>query len=432
MSGAARYAIYYAPPPGSRWWRFGCRWLGRDPISGNALEQFKLPDVTPEELADLTAEPRRYGFHATLKPPFALADGGSADDLYRSAAALARTQRPIELGPLLLQGPGGFLALGPAAEPPGLCGLARACVERLDSLRAPPVAAELARRRAAGLTPCQEELLARWGYPYVMDEWRFHMTLTRNLTEAQSARLSTPLLSRVRRLNAEPLAVDAICVFEQQAQGMPFRLTRRFGFDGVVTVYRRAESGGRLFYVVGASGAGKDSLLAYARERLAGGTVAFAHRYITRAPEAGSENHIALGEQEFEARTRRGAFAMHWASHGHRYGIGAEIDHWLSSGLDVVVNGSREYLDAARSRYPELTVVWVLASPATLGARLARRGRENAVAIEARLARLERCAPPPGAILIDNDGPLEQAGERLVRELSAAANDMPFAAESAG
>lgn len=432
MSGAARYAIYYAPPPGTRWWRFGCRWLGRDPISGNALGQFELPDVPEERLGELTAEPRRYGFHATLKAPFALGDGASADDLYRSAAALARTQQPFELGPLLLRRPGGFLALCPEQDPPELSALARDCVERLDALRAPPAAAELARRRAAGLTPHQEELLARWGYPYVMDEWRFHMTLTRSLTDAQSVMLSARLQSHVRQLNAEPLVVDAICVFEQPAQGMPFRLTRRFGFDGVATIYRQAESGGRLFYVVGPSGAGKDSLLAYARERLAGGTVAFAHRYITRAREAGGEDHVALGEKEFETRTRRGAFAMHWASHGHRYGIGAEIDHWLSSGLDVVVNGSREYLDAARSRYPNLTVVWVMASPATLYARLAGRGREDAFAIQARLARLETCAPPAGAILIDNDGPLEQAGERLVRELSVAANDAPLAARSAG
>lgn len=421
MGGAARYAIYFAPPPASRWWRFGCQWLGRDPIFGRALEQCELPNVPPAVLCDVTAAPRRYGFHATLKAPFSLGHGVSDEDVYRFAAALARMQRPFELGALTLRRLGGFLAAVPEQEPGELSALAGACVTCFDALRAPADEAELARRRKAGLTPRQEALLARWGYPYVMDQWRFHMTLTGDLSATQIADLEPPLLARVRQLNAEALVVDAICVFEEPEPGTAFRLTRRFGFDGVVSVYGNGAACGRLLYVVGASGAGKDSLLAYARERLSGGTVAFAHRYITRAQDAGGENHVALSDREFEARARHGAFAMYWTSNGHRYGIGAEVDHWLSNGRDVVVNGSREYLDAARARYPGMIVVWVRASPGTLNARLAARGREDAGAIQARLARAERYAPPAGALVIDNDGALEEAGERLVRVLSAAA-----------
>jgi len=428
---AARYAVYYAPPPGSRCWRFGCQWLGRDPISGDALEQFRLPKVSAERLIGLTAMPRIYGLHATLKPPFALAAGASPEDLYRSAAALARSQQPFALGKLKLRQIGGFLALVPAEEPHGCSALARACVERLDPLRAPPGENELARRRTAGLTPRQEELLERWGYPYVMDEWHFHMTLTRDLGAADCADLRPPLLAQVRRLNAEALLVDAICVFEQPSPGTPFRLTHRFGFDGVTSAYRSATARGRLFYVVGASGAGKDSLLAYARERLAGSSIAFAHRYITRGQNAGGENHVALSEQEFEVRARHGDFAMHWTSNGHRYGIGTEIDHWLSRGRDVVVNGSREYMDGARLRYPEMVVIWVRASAATLSARLSARGREDAGMIASRLSRAQRYAPPAGAIFIDNDGALEQAGECLLREISAATKGAAFALESA-
>ncbi len=420
---AARYAIYYAPPPESSWWRFACRWLGRDPISGSALEPLKIANVESEKLVAITAEPRRYGFHATLKAPFSLSRGTSPEDLYRFAAAFARTQSPIQLGALQLRNIDGFLAIEPQRALPRLSQFAQACVEQFDAMRAQISVADLARRRAEGLTPRQEQLLQRWGYPYVMQEWRFHMTLTGTLGARERAKLFPPLEKRVRHLNAEALSLDAICVFEQPARDLPFLLSRRFGFDGEVSVFRRTTVRGRLFYVIGASGAGKDSLLAYARRRLAGAAIVFAHRYITREHDAGGENHIALGDPEFEARARRGAFAMHWASNGHRYAIGTEIDHWLANGLDVVMNGSREYLDAARARYPGMTVVWVRASLVNLRARLSARARESAVAIEARVARAAHYAPPADAVVIDNDGPLEQAGEHLLRTIGVAAND---------
>jgi ribose 1,5-bisphosphokinase len=139
---------------------------------------------------------------------------------------------------------------------------------------------------------------------------------------------------------------------------------------------------GRLFYVVGASGVGKDSLIAYARERLADSErIVFAHRYITRVPQPGGENHIELTETEFAQRERLGLFAMIWESHGYRYGVGLEIDVWLERGLTVIVNGSRDYVSSARQR---------------LGVKA-----------------------PADVLRIDNDGTLEEAGERLVALLKA-------------
>ena len=105
---------------------------------------------------------------------------------------------------------------------------------------------------------------------------------------------------------------------------------------------------GQLIYMVGASGCGKDSLIAYARQRLCSmDKLLFAHRYITRPPAEGAENHIALKPEEFLNRLEKGFFAMNWQSHGYHYGIGIEIDHWLSKGCQVVVNGSRSYLPNA-------------------------------------------------------------------------------------
>ncbi|KIG09943.1 phosphonate metabolism protein/1,5-bisphosphokinase (PRPP-forming) PhnN [Caballeronia concitans] len=170
----------------------------------------------------------------------------------------------------------------------------------------------------------------------------------------------------------------------------------------------------RLIYVMGPSGAGKDSLLGFARERV-GAHVMFAHRYITRAMGDG-ENHIALTHDEFASRLTHGLFAMHWESLGLRYGIGIEVDAWLARGVPVVVNGSRQHAQAALARYPDACFVHIDAAPAVLAARLARRGREDARQIEARLARKPPFELPSHArvVRIDNSGLLADAGARFL------------------
>ena len=178
---------------------------------------------------------------------------------------------------------------------------------------------------------------------------------------------------------------------------------------------------GRLFYVVGASGVGKDSLIQYARDALEEGHgVVFAHRYITRPASARGENHVALTAQEFALRRRCGLFALDWESHGFSYGVGTEIDEWMAKGLTVVVNGSRGHIPVARARYPDLVVIWVSASRRSRAARLSRRGRESDAEIAARLARLARVdvEVARSALHIRNDGPLEAAGTRLVALLA--------------
>jgi len=176
-----------------------------------------------------------------------------------------------------------------------------------------------------------------------------------------------------------------------------------------------------LFYIVGPSGSGKDSLLRYARAHLAGDPeVVFAHRYITRPVELHGENHVTLTEAEFDARLGAGLFAMHWESHGLRYGIGQEIHLWLARGCHVVVNGSRAYLQQARNRYPELAAVWVEVSADVLEARLRARGRENAAQIVARMARAAQFRPDGDDVyVVRNDGALEQGGKQLLALINA-------------
>ncbi|SAK88710.1 ATP-binding protein PhnN [Caballeronia temeraria] len=170
----------------------------------------------------------------------------------------------------------------------------------------------------------------------------------------------------------------------------------------------------KLIYVMGPSGAGKDSLLGFARERI-GAEVLFAHRYITRAVADG-ENHIALSPDEFVSRLSYGLFAMHWESLGLRYGIGIELDAWLARGRPVVVNGSRQHAELALARYPHAHFVHIDATPSVLAARLARRGREDARQIEARLARRPAFELPSHAhvVKIDNSGMLADAGTQFL------------------
>lgn len=184
---------------------------------------------------------------------------------------------------------------------------------------------------------------------------------------------------------------------------------------------------GKLFYIIGPSGSGKDSLMRYARERLASDPrVVFAHRYITRPVELHGENHVALTEAEFDARQAAGLFAMHWSSHGLRYGIGQEINFWLAKGCNVVMNGSREYLAEARRRYPALTAILVTVSPEILAARLRARGRETEDQISERIVRARQFMRPEGRLeIIENDTELHVAGDRLVQLLSVASTSEP-------
>ena len=188
-------------------------------------------------------------------------------------------------------------------------------------------------------------------------------------------------------------------------------------------------AGARLYYVMGASGAGKDSLLGYARRRLVDNLhIVFAHRYITRPADAGGENHIALTAVEFEMRRRLGCFALDWQAHGHCYGIGCEIDLWLSLGIDVVINGSRGHFPQAANRYANLVGILVEAAPAILAERLHLRGREAGTEIHARLRRAANDELDHHSLVrLRNDGPLQQAGENLVRILAVGGRKPPTA-----
>jgi ribose 1,5-bisphosphokinase len=184
---------------------------------------------------------------------------------------------------------------------------------------------------------------------------------------------------------------------------------------------------GCLYYVIGPSGSGKDSLMHYARQSLEqDALIVFAHRYITRPYNAGGENHVALSDAEFDARLANNLFSMHWRSHDTRYGIGCELEHWLLKGLTVVLNGSRAYLEQATQDFPRLVPMLIEVSPEVLRARLHARGRESNADIESRLLRAAEFGniQHPGLLRFSNDAPLFETGPaftELIRTRSGAA-----------
>lgn len=215
-----RFALYYAPRPDDLLWASGCAWLGRDPEDGAEPAQPDLPGI-----AEITADARLYGFHATLKPPMALR--GDPGAFLREARALAAGIAPFDLPPLAVADLSGFLALRETVPSPALQALADLCVAGVDAHRAPPEAEELARRHRHGLSPARAAMLARWGYPDVFGTWRFHMTLTRRLSPEEASRVRPAAEAHFAAALAVPRRVTEISLFLQETPGSAFRLMER-------------------------------------------------------------------------------------------------------------------------------------------------------------------------------------------------------------
>jgi hypothetical protein len=224
-SPSPRWAVYYAPAAGSPWWRFGSAWLGRDEIADRPLAQTPPPaGIDGARWTAMTEAPRRYGFHATLKAPFRLADGVSEADLRAALAATAARLRCVPLGALVPRVFDGWVALtAPQADEP-LVELAAACVIELDTLRAPLSTDELARRRPHSLDARGRELLMTYGYPQVLERFRFHLTLAAVDDPALAERIRAAADAAVASLGREhPAVLDRLCLFVEPAPGAPLR-----------------------------------------------------------------------------------------------------------------------------------------------------------------------------------------------------------------
>ena len=220
----ARFAIYYVPPEGPLA-DFGAKWLGWDVVTGREVPRFDVPG-----LHDITMTPRKYGFHGTLKPPFRLKEGQTIEALEAAVSDLAGVLSPAACDGLKLTQLGRFLVLTPFGPLDGLQSIAGACVRDLDGFRAPAGEAELARRRKAGLSNRQEMLLAQWGYPYVFEEFRFHLTLTGGLPEGDAPGWMDTLQVHLPDLSA-PFVMDQIALCGERQDGR-FELIHRYTLTG--------------------------------------------------------------------------------------------------------------------------------------------------------------------------------------------------------
>jgi putative phosphonate metabolism protein len=224
MTGFPRYAIYFAADADGALSRFGAELLGYDVHTGR---EWPFPDAalrTAPDWRDVTADPRKYGFHATLKAPMALAPGKTEAELVAACAAFAGRARPIPLIRPIVDSISGFIAVIPAEPVAELQQLAADCTHDFDEFRAALTVEDRARRRPEKLSERQRDYLDRWGYPYVMEEFRFHMTLTGRLDAERRGPIMEMLRARFATIGLDTLAIDRIALFKQNDAKARFRI----------------------------------------------------------------------------------------------------------------------------------------------------------------------------------------------------------------
>jgi putative phosphonate metabolism protein len=234
MAAFPRYAIYYVAAAGSDLDRFGATLLGYDAFGGSDLP---FPDSVLQSTPDwreLTRDPRKYGFHATLKAPLPLVPGKTEAELLAACETFAGTPRAIPVIRPVVDSISGFIAVVPAERSAELERLAADCVREFDSFRAPLTPEDRARRNPSALTPRQCDYLDRWGYPYVLEDFRFHMTLTGRLDAQRRQPILTMLRERFAALGLKQLPVDRIAVCRQDAADSRFRILCHFALTQAV------------------------------------------------------------------------------------------------------------------------------------------------------------------------------------------------------
>lgn len=227
MSDSTRYALYYVPSAASELYRFGASVIGYDaytaselPFPGAALNAFA-------DWRDMTSEPRKYGFHATLKAPFALKDGATETDLLAAFGDFARMPRAIPQIAPVVRSIGSFIAAVPDVPVDALNALADDCVRAFDHLRAPLTGHDRARRLKSPLSDNQIRHLDRWGYPYVFEEFRFHMTLSGSLPQEKREPAQQFLQSQFETLALRALTIDSLTLLRQEGSSARFVVVKQ-------------------------------------------------------------------------------------------------------------------------------------------------------------------------------------------------------------
>ncbi|WP_173987842.1 DUF1045 domain-containing protein [Agrobacterium salinitolerans] len=212
---AVRYAIYFSPAKDHPLTEAASRWLGRNAFSGTLHDD-------QDDYAEITEEPRRYGFHATLKAPFELAEKYSEAELLTAFEDFAASQSTFEIPRVVVGALGPFFALVPDRTYQPLQDFAAEIVDHFDRFRAPLSETDIARRRPQMLTESQRQNLSLWGYPHVMDDFRFHMTLTGRIDESEQPAMHKVLSARFSEFTDRPLSISGLALFIEETRGAPF------------------------------------------------------------------------------------------------------------------------------------------------------------------------------------------------------------------
>lgn len=226
MSGPSRYAIYHMPPAGAGLYRFGAAMVGYDAFAATDLEHPPQALQAFGDWHELTADPRKYGFHATLKAPFLLADGQTETSLCKAFDRFAETPREVPVIAPVVRAIGSFIAVVPDAPVAALARLADDCVTVFEPFRAPLNDYDRKRRLKSPLTARQIEHLDRWGYPYVFEEFRFHMTLTGSLPADKREAVLPFLQGEFGKLGLASVAIGHVALLRQQRTDAPFVVLR--------------------------------------------------------------------------------------------------------------------------------------------------------------------------------------------------------------
>lgn len=223
-----RYALYFSPSESHPLTRMASHWLGRDAFSGEIFPTPEVDGLPGETVHALTADPRRYGFHATLKAPFELHPDRTEPELIAATERFAADTPAFDIPNVIIGQLGRFFALVPDTIYPELQHFAARTVEEFEPFRAPLTDADIARRKPENLSAAQRANLDRWGYPYVMDEFRFHMTLTGQVPSEQASAMRLELDRRFAAFEHKALAVDGLALFIEPSRGAPFHVHRWF------------------------------------------------------------------------------------------------------------------------------------------------------------------------------------------------------------
>ncbi len=224
-----RYALYFSPVSTSLLWQLGCKWLGYEALTRQLIKQDPVPGIDTARLYEITRAPMHYGLHATLKAPFRLVDSFCEMDLRSAIRMFTDTRLSFVIPPLVIRLINDCLCLCPEYQPSELITFGADCVRNFDRFRMPLTGAELGRRKAEMLDSVEEKYLERWGYPYVLDKFRFHITLTGKVQNPfERQRIQARLEKMFAPVLGETLEIDAVSLFREPTPGQNFSCIDRF------------------------------------------------------------------------------------------------------------------------------------------------------------------------------------------------------------